>query len=107
MVKVLERLRKEKGQALIEYTILVGLLGLAMAVAVANVADQVMDIWNDLTEDLDAIDDGNANLDLVFPQSDADGCADDGTTIAGGTEDNEDGGYRDEDAPHSPPDFNP
>jgi Flp pilus assembly pilin Flp len=107
VVKVPGGLRKEKGQALIEYTILAGLLGLALVVATANVADQVMDIWNDLMEDMDAIDDGNANLDLVFPQSDADGDPDDGVDIGGGTEDNEDGGYRDEDAAHTPPGFNP
>ena len=91
MVKVLERIRKERGQALIEYTILVGLLGLAMAVAIANVADQIMDIWNDLMEDLDAIDDGNDNIDVVFPSSDID------ETVE---TDDEDGGFRDEPAQH-------
>ncbi len=100
MVKALERLRREKGQALIEYTILAGLLGLAMMATIANVADQVMDIWNDLTQDLDVIDDGNADLDVRFPVSDEDGSNQDGGGdahggIGGGTNDNEDGGFRD------------
>jgi Flp pilus assembly pilin Flp len=81
-------LKGQKGQALIEYTILTGLIGLAMVVTIANVADQIMDIWNDLMQDLDSIDDGVADSDLCFPQSDVDDC---------GTEDDtEEGGYRDE-----------
>jgi len=64
--------KTEKGQALIEYTILVGLLGLVMAVAVANVADQVLDIWNDLAEDLDTIDDCVADQDIECPESNED-----------------------------------
>ena len=87
MAKALERLRSDKGQALIEYTILVGLLGLAMVVAIANVADQIMDIWNDLMEDLDTIDDGVADSDLVFPESDVDDTSE---------TDDEAHGYRDE-----------
>ena len=87
MVKALERLRREKGQALIEYTIIVGLLGLAMVVAIANVADQIMDIWNDLMQDLDTIDDGVADSDAVFPESDED---------SSGETDDEAHGYRDE-----------
>ena len=62
-------LRHERGQALIEYTIIVGLLALALVVAVGNVSDQIMDIWNDLNEDLDTIDDGVADSDLEFPES--------------------------------------
>jgi len=65
-------LRHESGQALIEYTIIVGLLGLVLAVAVANVADQVLDIWNDLNEDLDTIDDCVADSDIECPESDED-----------------------------------
>lgn len=65
-------LKLEDGQALIEYTIIVGLLGLAMAVAIGNVADQLLDIWNDLAEDLDTIDDGVANADVEFPESNED-----------------------------------
>jgi len=68
----------EGGQALIEYTIIVGLLALVMAVAIANVADQVLDIWNDLNEDLDAIDDCVADSDIVCPESNEDGDKDDG-----------------------------
>jgi len=100
MAKALERLRKEKGQALIEYTIIVGLLGLAMVVAIANVADQIMDIWNDLMEDLDTIDDGVSDSDLTFPVSNADGSNKDGGAdhggIGQGCNDTESGGYRDE-----------
>lgn len=88
MASLFKKAKGECGQALIEYTILVGLLGLAMVVHVANVADQIMDIWNDLMEDLDAIDDGVADSDLVFPISDEDdNCTEDDT---------EEGGYRDE-----------
>ena len=65
-------LKTEKGQALIEYTIVVGLIGLIMAVAIANVADQILDIWNDLAEDLDTIDDCVADLDVVCPESNED-----------------------------------
>ncbi len=64
--------KSQKGQALVEYTIIVGLLSLALVVAVGNVADQIMDIWNDLAEDLDMIDDGNADSDVVFPESEED-----------------------------------
>ena len=69
--------RLENGQALIEYTIIVGLLGLVMAVAVANVADQILDIWNDLMEDLDTIDDCVADADIECPESDEDDSKDD------------------------------
>jgi len=62
----------EKGQALIEYTILTGLLGLVLVVAIANVADQILDIWNDLMEDLDTIDDCVADMDVECPESDED-----------------------------------
>ena len=73
----------EKGQALIEYTILMGLLGLMLVVAVANVADQILDIWNDLMEDLDTIDDCVADLDVECPESNEDdGNEDD--TVGGG-----------------------
>ncbi|MCD6505901.1 hypothetical protein J7M22_04670 [Candidatus Poribacteria bacterium] len=100
MSKALERLRSDKGQALIEYTILMGLLGLAMVVAIANVADQIMDIWNDLTQDLDTIDDGVSDSDLTFPVSNADGSNKDGGAnhggIGQGSNDNDAGGYRDE-----------
>ena len=65
-------LRNENGQALIEYTIIVGLIGLVLAVAVANVADQILDIWNDLNEDLDTIDDCVADADIVCPESQED-----------------------------------
>jgi len=70
-------LKLENGQALIEYTIIVGLLALALVVAVGNVSDQIMDIWNDLNEDLDTIDDGVADADLEFPESQEDDDRDD------------------------------
>jgi len=70
-------MRGERGVALIEYTIIVGLLVLAMTVAIANVSDQIMDIWNDLNEDLDTIDDGVADSDVVFPESNEDDERDD------------------------------
>lgn len=75
----------EKGQALIEYTILAGLLGLVLVVAVANVADQILDIWNDLMEDLDTIDDCVADMDVVCPESNEDD---------GNEDDTGNGGYR-------------
>ena len=100
MSKALERLRSDKGQALIEYTILMGLLGLAMVVAIANVADQIMDIWNDLTQDLDTIDDGVSDSDVTFPVSNPDGSNKDGGAdhggIGQGSNDSDAGGYRDE-----------
>lgn len=71
-------MKGERGVALIEYTIIVGLLVLAMVVAIANVSDQIMDIWNDLNEDLDTIDDGVAGSDVVFPESNEDGDKEDG-----------------------------
>ena len=77
-------LRNENGQALIEYTIIVGLIGLVLAVAVANVADQILDIWNDLNEDLDTIDDCVADADIVCPESNEDGDGDDGESNGGG-----------------------
>jgi len=67
------RIKTEKGQAIIEYTILVALIGLVMAVAVATVADNLLDIWNDLAEDLDAIDDCVSDIDIVCPESNEDG----------------------------------
>jgi len=69
--------KTEKGVALIEYTILVGLLGLVMVVAIANVADQILDIWNDLAEDLDTIDDCVADADVECPESNEDSGRDD------------------------------
>ena len=65
-------MRHEKGQALIEYTIIVGLISLAVVVAVGNVADQILDIWNDLAEDLDTIDDCVADADVEAPESNED-----------------------------------
>ena len=65
-------LREEYGQAIPEYTLLVGLLGLTLVVAVANVADQILDIWNDAMEDLDAIDDCVADEDVICPESNED-----------------------------------
>ena len=67
---------KEKGQALIEYTIITGLLGLMLVVAIANVADQILDIWNDLNEDLDTIDDCVADVDVECPESNEDDAGD-------------------------------
>ncbi|HID57137.1 TPA: hypothetical protein EYP37_11450 [Candidatus Poribacteria bacterium] len=91
-------LLSQRGQAIVEYTIITGLIGLALAAAIANVGDQILDIWNDLTQDLDVIDDGNADLDVVFPVSQANGTDLDGGSgnIGGGSNDNESGGYRDE-----------
>jgi len=65
-------IKTEKGQAIIEYTILVALIGLVMAVAVANVADNLLDIWNDLAEDIDTIDDCISDIDIVCPESNED-----------------------------------
>ncbi len=65
-------LKKECGQAIAEYTLLVGLLGLTLVVAIANVGDQILDIWNDAAEDLDTIDDCVADADVVCPESDED-----------------------------------
>ena len=91
-------LLNQRGQAIVEYTIITGLIGLALAATIANVGDQIMDIWNDLVQDLDVIDDGNADLDVVFPVSQINGTDLDGGSdnIGGGTNDNEAGGYRDE-----------
>lgn len=70
-------MKREHGAAIIEYTILTGLIGLVLAVAIANVADQLLDIWNDLAEDLDTIDDCVSDLDIVCPESNEDGDPDD------------------------------
>ena len=100
MKAITHHLKDQKGQALIEYTILTGLIGLAMVVAIANVADQIMDIWNDITQDLDTIDDGVSDSDLTFPVSNADGSNLDGGCdhggIGAGSNDSDAGGYRDE-----------
>lgn len=80
-------LLNQRGQAIVEYTLITGLLGLALAAAIANVGDQIMDIWNDLMEDMDAIDDGVSESDVTFPQSDVD---------ESDETDTEEGGYRDE-----------
>jgi len=66
-------LKKEYGQALSEYTLLAGLLGLTLVVAIANVGDHILDIWNDAVEDLDTIDDCVADSDVVCPESNEDG----------------------------------
>jgi len=65
-------IKTKKGQAIIEYTILVSLIGLVMAIAIANVADNLLDIWNDLMEDLDAIDDCVSDIDIECPESNED-----------------------------------
>jgi len=70
--KVKSLLKNEKGQALIEYTIIVGLISLATVVAIGNVADQILDIWNDLAEELDTIDDCVADADVEAPESNED-----------------------------------
>jgi len=62
-------LREEFGQAMPEYVILVGLLGLTLVVAIANVSDQILDIWNDAMEDLDIIDDCVSDSDVECPES--------------------------------------
>lgn len=64
--------KTEKGQAIIEYTIVASLIGLVMAVAIANVADELLDIWNDLAEDMDTIDDCVSNIDIECPESNED-----------------------------------
>lgn len=66
------RVKTEKGQAMIEYTIIASLIGLVMAVAIANVADELLDIWNDLAEDLDTIDDCVSDIDIECPESNED-----------------------------------
>ncbi len=64
----------QKGLVLIEYTVLAALMISVMLPAIALVADQVLDILNDLAEDLDVIDDLVADLDLegMMPESDED-----------------------------------
>jgi len=64
--------KKEKGQAIIEYTLMVALLGLVMAVAIANVADNLLDIWNDLLEDIGTIKNCVADIDIECPESNED-----------------------------------
>ncbi len=55
-----------------EYTVLVGLITMSVVTAIATVSDQLLDIWNDLAEDLDVIDDYVADLDVVMPESNED-----------------------------------
>lgn len=38
----------------------------------ANVSDQIMDIWNDLNEDLDTLDDCVSDIDVICPESNED-----------------------------------
>lgn len=64
--------RSQKGQALMEYTVLAGLMAMTLVAAIATVSDQLLDIWNDLAEDLDMIDDAVADLDIVMPESNED-----------------------------------
>jgi len=85
-------MRREHGVAIIEYTILTGLIGLVLMVAIANVADQILDIWNDLMEDLDTIDDCVADCDIVCPESDEDGEGDEPINCNGGNGGNGNGG---------------
>ena len=54
----------QKGLCLIEYTVMAALLLGVMLPALAMIADNILDILNDLAEDLDAIDDLVADLDL-------------------------------------------
>jgi len=65
-------IKSEKGQAMIEYTLMVALLGLVMAVAIAQVADELLDIWNDLLEDMGTIKDCVADIDIECPESNED-----------------------------------
>ena len=73
----MKALRGSKGQALIEYTVILALITMVMLTAIATVSDEVLDIWNDLAEDLDTIDDYVADTDLgdtvEMPESDEDG----------------------------------
>jgi len=57
-------LRNAKGLCLIEFAVLSALLLGVMLPAIAMIADNVLDILNDLAEDLDAIDDLVAEIDL-------------------------------------------
>lgn len=72
-------LQRNKGLCLIEYTVLTALMLGVMLPAIAMIADQVLDILNDLAEDLDVIDDYVADLDLegMMPESDEDGTGED------------------------------
>ena len=63
-VTLLSLLRKQQGLCLIEYTVLAALLLGVMLPALAVIADNVLDILNDLAEDLDVIDDLVADIDL-------------------------------------------
>ena len=69
---LLRTLCSPKGQALMEYTVLAGLISMSLVAAIATVSDQLLDIWNDLAEDLDVIDDTVADLDVVMPESNED-----------------------------------
>ncbi len=54
----------QKGLILIEYAVLAALMLGVMLPAIAMIADNVLDILNDLAEDLDVIDDLVAEIDL-------------------------------------------
>ena len=64
----------QKGLLIIEYTVMAALFIGVMLPALALVADQILDILNDLAEDLDMIDDLVADLDLegLMPESNED-----------------------------------
>ncbi len=72
-------IRQEKGLLLLEYAVLSALMLGVMLPALAMIADQILDILNDLAEDLDVIDDLVADLDIdgLMPESDEDGTQDD------------------------------
>ncbi len=57
-------LGKEKGLLIIEYAVMGALFIGIMLPALAMIADNVLDILNDLAEELDVIDDWVADLDL-------------------------------------------
>ena len=73
---MIRKFRQEKGLCIIEFTVLAALMLGVMLPAIAMIADNVLDILNDLAEDLDAIDDLVADLDLgdtvAMPESNED-----------------------------------
>lgn len=71
---------QQSGFCLIECVVLTALMFGVMLPAMAVIADNVLDILNDLAEDLDVIDDLVADLDLegMMPESNEDGTVEDG-----------------------------
>lgn len=85
---MVQKLRQASGLCLIEFAVMGALMIGVMLPALAMIADNILDILNDLAEDLDVIDDLVADIDLegMMPESNEDNDSnDDGGGSGGGS----------------------